>query len=111
MSTPVVIGDYAYMHLKNQRFTCLNLKTGEEAWRSTGYGKYASLVANGDKILALDERGELLLIKADPTKFELLDTLQISDDPSWSRGLSTTLRLDSPAPRGDAIQTRDPSPG
>jgi outer membrane protein assembly factor BamB len=84
MSTPVVIGDYAYMHLKNQRFTCLNLKTGEEAWRSTGYGKYASLVANGDKILALDERGELLLMKADPTKFELLDTLQISDDPTWA---------------------------
>ncbi len=84
MSTPVIVGQHAYMHLKNQRFNCLNLKTGEEAWRSTGYGKYASLVANGDRILALDERGDLLLLKATPDQFELIDSIHISDDPTWA---------------------------
>ena len=27
MSTPVVIKVHAYMHLQNQRFTCIDLKT------------------------------------------------------------------------------------
>jgi hypothetical protein len=36
------------------------------------------------KILALDERGQLLLIKASPEKFELLDTKEISNSPTWA---------------------------
>jgi hypothetical protein len=39
-----VIGDRLYMHLRNQRFACLNLVTGEEDWISTPFGKYWSLV-------------------------------------------------------------------
>lgn len=84
MSSPVVIDDHLYLHLQNQRFTCINLKSGETRWTTTPYGKYWSLVVNGDRILALDERGELLLIRANPEKFELLDTRKVSDDPTWA---------------------------
>jgi outer membrane protein assembly factor BamB len=84
MSTPVVIDGHAYMHLKNQRFNCIDLQTGEEKWRSTSYGKYASLVANADNILALDERGDLLLIKATPEEFRLVDKRHLSDSPMWA---------------------------
>lgn len=85
MSTPVVINGYAYLHLGNQRFTCINLKTGERTWTSSKpFGKYASLVAQGDRILALDERGILLLIKANPKEFELLDERTISEDETWA---------------------------
>lgn len=83
MSTPVVIGGYAYMHLANQRFACIDLQTGERTWTSKPFGKYWSLVAQRDRILALDEQGKLLLIKANPKKFELLDELQVSDDETW----------------------------
>lgn len=84
MSSPVVIGGHAYLHLRNQRFTCIDLATGKETWTTKPYGKYWSLVAQGDRILALDERGELLLIRADPTKFDLLDSRKISSDPTWA---------------------------
>jgi outer membrane protein assembly factor BamB len=84
MSTPVIIGGYAYLHLGNQRFTCIDLKTGERTWTSTPFGKYVSLVAQGDRILGLDERGILLLIKADPKEFKLLDQLQVSEDETWA---------------------------
>ena len=84
MSTPVVIGDRLYMHLRNQRFACLDLAAGEEDWISTPFGKYWSLVANGDRILALDQRGELLLIGARPDEVELIDRLVISEDPTWA---------------------------
>ena len=84
MSTPVVIDDHAYLHLKNQRFTCLDLRAGERKWTTKPYGKYWSLVANGDRILALDQRGDLLLIRATPGEFELLDERKISNDSTWA---------------------------
>ncbi len=84
MSSPVVIGNHIYLHLRNQRFTCINLETGEAAWTTGPYGKYWSLVANGDRILALDERGDLLLIRATPEKFDLIDKRHISDEPTWA---------------------------
>lgn len=84
MSSPVVIAGHAYLHLGNQRFTCIDLKTGERTWSSNGFGKYCSLVAQGDRILALDQRGVLLLIKANPKAFELLDEMKISDADTWA---------------------------
>ena len=36
-----------------------------------------------DRILALDQRGELFLIHATPEKFELLDSRKISDQETW----------------------------
>ncbi len=84
MSTPVVIDGYAYLHLQNQRFTCIDLKTGERTWTSNVYGKYCSLVARGDRILALDQRGSLLLFKADAKKFELIDQVKVGDQETWA---------------------------
>jgi outer membrane protein assembly factor BamB len=84
MSTPVVIDGHAYLHLQNQRFTCINLTTGERTWTSQAFGRYWSLVARKDRILALDQRGKLLLIKANPKKFELLDEREISDQETWA---------------------------
>lgn len=84
MSSPVLIEGYAYLHLQNQRFTCIDLKTGERTWTTTPFGKYWSMVAQGDKILALDQRGKLLLIKANPKQFELLDEREVTDEDSWA---------------------------
>ena len=84
MSTPVVIDGHIYTHLKNQRFACIDLATGKERWVTTPFGKYWSLVAQNKKILALDERGDLLLIYANPMKFELRSQRHISDSPTWA---------------------------
>lgn len=84
MSSPVVIDGQAYLHLQNQRFTCIDLKTGERKWTSQPFGKYCSLVAQGDLILALDQKGELLLIKANPNEFELLGRRQVSEQETWA---------------------------
>lgn len=84
MSSPVVIDGHSYMHMGNQRFTCINLKSGERTWTSDGFGKYCSMIAQGDHILALDERGSLLLIKANPKEFELLDKVKVSDQVTWA---------------------------
>lgn len=84
MSSPVVIGKHAYLHLRNQRFICIDLETGKETWTTKPYGQYWSMVAQGDRILALDERGELLLLRANPEKFDLLDSRKISEVSTWA---------------------------
>jgi len=84
MSTPVVVNGHAYLHLGNGRFVCIDLRDGERKWTSQPFGKYASLVAQGDRILALDEQGTLLLIKANPEKFELVDSRKVSEAETWA---------------------------
>lgn len=84
MSSPIVIGNHAYVHLRNQRFACLDLTTGKEAWITKPFGKYWSLVASGDRILALDETGDLRLIRATPDAFELLGEAKVADEESWA---------------------------
>lgn len=84
MSTPVVIDGHVYLHLRNQRFTCIELATGKVAWTSSPFGQYWSLVARGDRILALDQKGELLLIRATPEKFDLLDRRTVSEQQTWA---------------------------
>lgn len=84
MSTPVVIDGHAYLHLRNQRFVCLDLTTGEEKWTTKPFGKYWSLVANGNKILALDETGILRLIEANPKEYTLLDERKVSEESAWA---------------------------
>ncbi|QDU78956.1 outer membrane biogenesis protein BamB [Polystyrenella longa] len=84
MSSPILIDGYIYHHLKNQRFTCYDWKTGEQQWTTEPFGKYWSMVAAGDKILALDQKGDLLLIRANPEKFELLDKRHLTDDTTWA---------------------------
>ena len=83
MCTPVIIDGHAYTHLRNQRFACYDLKNGVEKWRTGTFGKYASLIAVDDKILALGHDGTLMLLKANPEAFELLDKRKVGTD-TWA---------------------------
>ena len=84
MSSPVVVGDYAYLHLGNGRVECIDLATGDSRWRSSrSFGKYWSMVWRQDRILALDSDGVLYLLAANPDRFELLDELPVADSETW----------------------------
>lgn len=102
MSSPVVIDGHVYLHLRNQRFTCIDLADGAIKWTTTPFGKYWSMAVQGRNILALDQRGELLLIRANPKKFELVDRRKVSEESTWAhlavcdsevfvRGLNTMM--------------------
>ena len=86
MSTPVLVGDQLYGQLENNRITCLDAKTGvEREWTTDqSFGEYWSMVTRGDRILALDQKGELFLIRANPAKFDLLDRRKISEVDTWA---------------------------
>ncbi len=85
MTSPVVVGGHAYLLGKDQRMICFDLASGMEAWRSEKrFGTYWSLVANGDKLLALDCRGTLYLVRATPKEFDLLAEKTVADAEAWA---------------------------
>ena len=65
--------------------TYIDLTTGEVAWISKSIGDtYWSLVAQGQRILALTDYGELYLIAANPERFEVIDRLEVAESETWA---------------------------
>lgn len=84
MSSPVVVDEKIYLHLRNKRFSCIDPQSGESMWRTTPFGDYWSIVANGSKLLVLDSAGDLILINANPTEFSQLSSRHVSDASTWA---------------------------
>lgn len=91
MASPVVIDGHAYFLKRGrndsrQLLICVDLKKGETKWDSdaVSFGSYCSLVAQGDRILALDNNGMLRLIRANAQKFEMLDERKVSEQQTWA---------------------------
>ena len=85
MCSPLLFEGHTYLHLRSQRFACYDLEKGKEAWVSDKrFGKYMSLVRQGDKILALDQNGMLYLIRANPEKLDIVDSRKISKQETWA---------------------------
>lgn len=85
MCTPVVVNGHAYFLGKDRKMTCVEVATGKQAWRSEkGYSDYCSLVANGDRILALDSKGKLILFKASPKEFDVLGEAAVGGGDAWA---------------------------
>ena len=72
-------------HLKSQRIMAAEVATGRELWTSDkSFGKYISLVAQSDRILALDQRGILFLFRANKERFEMLDQRRLAEVETWA---------------------------
>jgi len=86
MNSPIMIGQHIYLHGRDKKFHSLSLADGEIAWSSDDeFGEYWSIVNQGDLILALDQKGKLFLVKANPGAFGILDRRVVSpDDPTWA---------------------------
>lgn len=85
MSSPVVIDGMVYLHGRDKRLHCIDPGKGTILWSTKEkFGEYWSMVANGKRVLALDQTGELVLFQADPRAFQLIDRIKVSDRPTWA---------------------------
>jgi outer membrane protein assembly factor BamB len=85
MTSPIIHEGHAYLQLRSQRALCIELATGAEKWTtSESFGKYWSMVAQGNRILALDETGDLRLIRATPEGYELVGEAKVAAEESWA---------------------------
>lgn len=85
MSSPLLIDGHIYMHRRDKKVSCIAADTGEVKWTSERkFGEYWSSIRSGNKILALDEGGTLLLLNASPDKpLDVLSERKISEQETW----------------------------
>lgn len=86
MSSPIVIGEHIYLHGRDKKLHCLSLTDGSVAWSSDEeFGEYWSMINQKSQILALDQKGELILFNATSDSFEITDRRVVSPkDPTWA---------------------------
>lgn len=68
---------------RNARLVCIEAATGAERWAQKGLG-CGSLMMAGDKLLVLSEKGELVIAKANPEKWEELARAQVINERCWT---------------------------
>jgi outer membrane protein assembly factor BamB len=103
-NTPVHVEGYLYgcsgRHLNNAHLRCIEWKTGKVMWSVPGLTRTSLTYVDGH-FLVLGEIGNLLLVKANPQKYELVAEMnlvpppagpllegstanQVGDDPFWA---------------------------
>ena len=87
IGTPTLVGKYLYTvgptSGKNSPLTCLDFETGKEMWSQPGLEDYASVTGVNDKLLVHKSSGELILVNANPAKYEELGRASIAGK-TWS---------------------------
>jgi outer membrane protein assembly factor BamB len=91
ISTPVLVDHYLYSQGPGREFVCVDAATGKQLWAHEGFGdRYASAIAVGNRLLVVTDRGELVLLAADPTRYTELSRLQITgktwNHPAYANG-------------------------
>jgi outer membrane protein assembly factor BamB len=87
LSSPVLIGDYLYgmSHYRKGQYFCLDARTGEMKWTSTGAeGENAAIVNAGSTILFLSNDAELTMVKATEKNYEVLKKYTVAKSPTWA---------------------------
>ena len=80
----VVFNDYLY-GFDGNKFVCVGLKDGSEAWRADGYGNgQVLLLADQGLLLVLSEEGDVALVSARPEKHEELCRFKAIEGKTWN---------------------------
>ena len=70
--TPIVIGTHVYLWGDQGTVSCLEFKTGKQAWSQQVTGPtYTSPVSDGQRIFGISRKGELVVLAASPEYREL----------------------------------------
>lgn len=74
------------------RLTCIDHDTGERKWAQKGMATGSLMLADG-KLIALGEKGRLVIAKAAPGKFEQLASAQILTGKCWTMPVLANGRI------------------
>lgn len=74
----VKVGDYVYGSGDNNRYWfCTNWKTGEIKYKEKGLAM-GNIIAGDGMLYCYTDRGDMILVKANPEKFEIVSRFQIT---------------------------------
>jgi outer membrane protein assembly factor BamB len=88
-STPVckdghLYGMFSFKKYGKGPLVCLELATGDVKWTQDGFGAGNLILTGGDTLLALSDRGEIVLAQASPDKYKELARADVLDGKCWS---------------------------
>ena len=81
-SSSVLIDGYIY-GLDESILACIDAATGELLWKGGRYG-YGQLLAAGDHLVVLTERGDLVLVRATPDGHEEVAGFRAIEGKTWN---------------------------
>ncbi|MBX9679298.1 MAG: PQQ-like beta-propeller repeat protein [Gemmataceae bacterium] len=90
-SSPVRVMDHVY-GFHDSSFVCMDFRTGKIEWRQRGFGK-GSVLAIGNRLGILSEKGEFVLADANPKEFQELARFSFTDERSWTMPTIAANRL------------------
>jgi outer membrane protein assembly factor BamB len=88
MTSPVLDGDalYGMSSKRKGALFCIDVRTGKLSWSTTGReGTNMSLVSAGPFLFALNETGDLKIIRRNAAKYVEVASYKVSENPTWSQ--------------------------
>ena len=87
-STPVckdgyLYGMFQFKNYGNGPVKCVDIRTGETKWSQAGFGP-GNVILSGSRVLALSDKGELILFDASPDAYKELARADVLDGKCWS---------------------------
>lgn len=87
-STPVHHNGYLYGMFSFKEFgtgplKCVEVKTGKVLWEQKNFGA-GNVILAGDRVLALSDAGELVLVEATPSAYKEVARAKVLDGKCWS---------------------------
>jgi len=87
---------------RNVQLTCMDFVTGKVAWKRRGLGCGSLVLSDGNLILLGDE-GELVIAKAQPSKYEDIAHAQVIEGRCWTVPMLSHARLYCRNADGDVV--------
>jgi outer membrane protein assembly factor BamB len=87
-STPICKDGYLYGMFSFKKYgegplKCVELSSGEEKWSVSGFGP-GNVILVGDRLVALSDAGEVVLVDPSPEAYRELSRMDVLDGKCWS---------------------------
>ena len=87
---------------KGAVLNCVNFETGEKKWSEKSFGKGALMMADG-KIIALSDKGELMVVEPTPEKFQTVSRAQVLGGKCWTTPVLSNGKIYCRNAKGDVV--------
>lgn len=84
LSSMLAVGGHVYGMNDGGEWHCLRLSDGNTVWRGGNHGYYSTPVLVDNRLLGLNERGELDVVAADPTAYRNLLQRRLTSEATWT---------------------------
>jgi len=76
-------GMFSFKEYGSGPLACVDIKTGKDMWKEGGFGP-GQVILSGDKVIALSDKGEVVVAEAKPDKYTELKRDDVLEGKVWS---------------------------